>query len=244
MTLVRVIDIETTGFEPAKGAEIIEVGWVDAMTDGSLHRVSQTRRGMKLYRPDRPSPPEVMAVHHILPHELEDMDKFAIPLLVRTMDLTTPERPTYLVAHNAEFERLFLVGLDKALGGIPWVCTYKVALVVYPDAPSHGNQALMYWLGLHEHMTEEERHPPHRALPDSVVTAHILSSLLGHMSIDEMVRVTQEPAALPTCPIGKARGQKWQDIDAGLLSWFTRQADMRPDVVHCARRELERRSGR
>lgn len=245
MSIARVIDIETTGMEPAKGAEIIEVGWTDLMTDNvDFHRVSSSRRGVKLYRPDRPSPPEVMAVHHILPHELEDQDRFSVPRLVTTMDATTPERPQYLVAHNAEFEQTFLGGLSEALGGVSWLCTYKCALVAWPLAPSHGNQALMYYLGLHESMTEEERHPPHRALPDAVVTAHILFRLLDMMHLEDMVRISSEPANLPTCPIGKERGKRWEDIDSGFLSWCTRQPDMRPDVVHCARKELARRAGR
>jgi exodeoxyribonuclease X len=46
---------------------------------------------------------------------------------------------------TSSFERSFL---ERHFGDAIWVCTYKCALRIWPDLPSHGNQALRYHLGL------------------------------------------------------------------------------------------------
>ena len=58
-----------------------------------------------------------------------------------------------------------------------------------------------------------------------------------------MIAWTQEPRLLPTCPIGKFRGQKWADVEAGFLNWMLNQPTMEEDLKWNARRELERRRG-
>ena len=45
-----------------------------------------------------------------------------------------------IAAHNADFETKFFEPM------LPVICTYKAALRVWPDAPSHSNGALRYWL--------------------------------------------------------------------------------------------------
>lgn len=243
MTTVTVLDIETTGMDPGQGAEVIELGWqhVQDTENGWFF----AGKGDKLFGCERPSPPEVLAVHHITPELIEGLPLYTPALAAVAMDLSAPGPIEYYVAHNQEFEYSFLHGLTDPQFSSPaprWICTYKCALVAWPDAPSHGNQALMYYRSLHHMISYDERMPPHRALPDAVVTARIFVSLRATgMSLEDMVRITSEPANLPTCPIGKERGKKWADIDSGFLSWCLRQPDMRPDVVHCARRELERR---
>ena len=90
------------------------------------------------------------------------------------------------------------------------ICTYKAALRAWPDAPSHSNGALRYWLedqgliAIDHTLTQ----PVHRAGPDAYVTAHILLALFnaGHTGL-EMIAWTKEPRLLPTCPIGKFRGK-------------------------------------
>lgn len=244
MTRIRTVDIETTGMEPPL-AEVIEFAWWDVMTDGTTHRVSSDSAGTKLYRPDRPCPPEVMAVHHIMPEQLAHADRFSIASVAVTMDVTSPGPVDYYAAHNAEYEMRFISGLTDPEFVSPapgWICTYKAALRYWPDAPSHGNQALMYWLSLHLELDDELRHPPHRALPDAYVTAHILHRLLSEgVSVDTLVEWSSEPRLLPTCPLGKMRGRKWPDVEYGFLTWMLKQADMESDLKWNAQRELDRR---
>lgn len=227
--MIRVVDVETTGMSVGEGAEVIELGWWDLGEERCF--------GQRFYGSARPCPPEVRAVHHIHPAEYEGHPLFEphveAAALIRAGIL-------YVAAHNAEYEQQFM---DPAFSeaGLRWVCTYKSALRLWPEAPHHGNQSLMYWLGLDTELTETMRHPPHRALPDAYVTAAILGRLLCHVGIDQMIQWSLEPRLLPTCPIGKFRGKKWAEVDHGFLDWMLRQADMEADLKWNARRELDRR---
>ena len=124
------------------------------------------------------------------------------------------------------------------------ICTYKAALRAWPDAPSHSNGALRYWLedqgliAIDHTLTQ----PVHRAGPDAYVTAHILLALFnaGHTGL-EMIAWTKEPRLLPTCPIGKFRGKPWSEVEAGFLGWMLRQPTMEPDLKWNAEREIARR---
>lgn len=222
MTTLRVVDIETTGTEPP--AELIELGWVDVI-DGVIGAPKS-----RLFGAADGIPPETMAVHHIRPADIEGLPLCTPGSLARMTDGVTA-----LVAHNCAFERLWL---DEATAGAAWICTYKVALRLWPDAPRHGNQVLRYWRGL---TLGDEAMPPHRAGPDAFVTAHLLAEMLKETSVEQMVAWTQEPKAYPTLSFGKHRGLKWPEVPGDYLLWMTRQGDMDPDAKWCAERELERR---
>lgn len=211
-------------------------------------------------------PPESSAVHHIIDRDLEGAPSWdeVVNALWYEASLAgelTPEEVT-MVAHNAEYEQTILTGTE--FDGCRWVCTFRCALVAFPDAPSHSNEALRYWLGFGT--GRSERQSSHSALHDCKVTNNLFNCLYGwfhqelvtrgvidgsvgnildpfthNVVLEEMARISREMPKLPTCPIGKERGKKWADIDGGFLSWCLRQPDMRPDVVHCAREELERR---
>ena len=130
---------------------------------------------------------------------------------------------------------------------MPVICTYKVALRTWPEAPSHGNNALRYWLEdqgkidiLHEHTQ-----PVHRAGPDAYVTAHIFVALLkAGVTGKEMVDWTREHPVLPKCPIGKFRGKPWSEVDVGFLNWMLKQTDMEDGLKFNAETELARRNGK
>ena len=232
MTIFRVIDIETTGTEPKDGAEVLELGWQDVV-DTDPPGLIDWAYGTRLFSTFMPSPPEVRAVHHIDPAEVENRSYF-----VGTADMdATGSHPDFWVAHNADFERLFL---GKHTESQPWICTYKAALRVWPDAPAHNNQTLRYWLSID--LDADRAHPPHRALPDAYVTAFILVELLKVASVEDMVRWSNEPRLLPKCPIGAQwRGKSWSVIEAGFLNWMLRQPDMDADLKWNAQNELNRR---
>lgn len=230
MTVLRVIDFETTGMAPP--AEVCEVGICDLtqLADGSW----------EVGEPDSwlcgvaSIPPEVRAVHHIT---MDDVNG-AAPFNRKRLFDGSPV-PSALIAHNMAFEAQFI-----GEHGLPAVCTYKAALRVWPDAPSHSNGALRYWLedqGLIAGLDPKLAQPSHRAGPDAYVTAHILRALLGLTTGREMVAWTKEPAALPRCPIGKFRGKPWAEVESGFLTWMLGQASMEDDLKWNARRELARR---
>ena len=141
-----------------------------------------------------------------------------------------------LVAHNAAFEQHFHKGDGRA-----WIDTYKCALVVWPDAPAHGNQVLRYWLNL-DHDTGFDRTaamPPHRALPDAYVTAQILIRLLHAITIDEMLRISAEPALLRRIGFGKHKGMLFSEAPVDYLRWIVDKAEFDADVTATARYWLD-----
>lgn len=231
MTTIRVIDFETTGMEPP--AEVCEVGYCDL-----------TKDALDGWAIDPPvswlcgvseMPPEVMAIHHITMRDVAGMEPFSSRAFFEEEGGDTA---SVIAAHNYEFEAKFL-----GAHGLPTLCTYKAALRVWPDAPSHSNSVLRYWLedqGLIS-LDHETAMPPHRAGPDAYVTAHILRALLAITTAREMVAWTREPRLLPRCPIGKFRGKPWAEVEGGFLNWMISQPTMEYDLKWNARRELDRR---
>lgn len=225
MKVFRVIDTETTGLDgPPKGG-IMELAWTDVVVVGNI--VEYIHPVVHLCNPDLPCNVEALAVHHITPEKIEGK-----PHADTYMDALN-EGADCLVAHNMGFDEKFLKT------SLPKICTFKSALVAFPDSPSHKNQVLRYWLNLG--LKEEDCNPPHAAGPDTWVTAHIFGRLLAQLTPEQMVVISAEPARLPRCPIGKFRGKPWSEVDIGFLAWMVNQPTMEPDLKWNAKREIQRR---
>lgn len=228
MAKVRIIDFETTGFEPPT-AQVCEVGYCDVDTDtrsvsGGYH---SWMCGI-----NTPMPPETRAVHHISAADCDGLPPF-------DPDTVDAENVSVFAAHNAEFEGKFFT-FHKHV-----ICTYKAALRVWPDAPSHSNGVLFYWL-LDQGFIKPDLalcQPFHRAGPDAYVTAWLLVALLNAgVTGKQMVAWTKEPKLLPKCTIGKFRGMPWGDVDEGFLTWMLKQIDMDADLKWNAALEIKRRT--
>lgn len=230
MTVLRIIDVETTGMEPP-AAVVIELGYSDLQRVGDDWIVCppvSTLFGASSI------PPETRAVHHISQAEIAGLPPFDPAAMVMGCIGVSA-----LVAHNYAFEALFIG--DHSL---PTICTLKAALRVWPEAPGHSNSVLRYWLedqGLLS-LDNATAMPPHRAGPDAYVTAHILKALFAAGATGkDMVAWTKEPRLLPTCPIGKFRGKAWADVESGFLNWMLAQPTMEADLKWNAEREIARR---
>ncbi len=227
MTIIRVVDLETTGFEPPE-AEVCEVAICDFLLEERLIQPPHTC----MCRVNS-MPPEARAIHHISLADCEAWDPFDAQVIFSgAIDA--------IAAHNAEFELKFFKS------PVPVICTYKAALRVWPEAPSHSNGALRYWLedAGKIHPVHANTQPSHRAGPDTYVTAHILHALFeAGATGKDMVAWTKEPRLLPTCPIGKFRWKPWAEVEAGFLGWMLRQPTMEEDLKWNAQREIARRSG-
>jgi exodeoxyribonuclease X len=231
--LFRVIDIETTGLAPP--CEIIEIGRVDVIVEGDRVRIEKPKA--RLYRPLHGIPPETMAIHHITEADF-DADTPVCSEERMKLAIWAGATPDALVAHNSAFEQSFIPA--SVTGELPWICTHKLALRVWPEAPQHSNQVLRYWRGLT--LDAELAMPPHRAGPDAWVTAHLLAELAREATAEQMIAWSAQPKQLPTIPFGKHRGTKWQEAPVDYLRWMARQGDMDADALACAHQELARRA--
>lgn len=223
----RTIDYETTGTPENDAAEIIEIGRIDV--DLSSRTVLDETTWGTFCLPRGPIPPETKAVHHIT----ED-DVRGAPQAREVFDEFLSGQPAYLVAHHADFEKHFTPDI-----GVPWICTMKVARIVRPDAPGHSNQCLRYWQDLP--CDPERASPPHRALPDAYVTAHLFCRLLEHKTPDEMVTISKYPALIKIMNFGKHKGMTFEEAPIDYLEWLRDKSDMGEDVKFSARYWIQKR---
>jgi exodeoxyribonuclease X len=226
MTL-RCIDIETTGTDPTQDA-IIEIASVDLQRGGSIANHHAT-----LVRPPIPVPPVASAVHHLIDADLAEAASLA-------QAIQPFKGANAYIAHNSGFERSFL---EPHLGETTWVCTYKCALRVWPDLPSHGNQALRYHFGLiNPFGIDRSRLVAHRALSDAIVTASIFFEIAKHATWPQMVQWSYEPALMTFLRFGMHRGERFDAVPEDYLRWIVEGShDMSKDVRFSARYWLERR---
>lgn len=216
--LIRAIDVETTGIPtPDDPHAIVEIGWSD-LPATEYHSV--------LVNPGRPIPFEATAIHHIT----DAMVRGA------TGSLDVLGSPDYFAAHNADYERQFIKT------EIPFICTWKVALRVWPDLPQHGLQYLRYALNLQVNATLEM---PHRAGPDAYLCALLLERTMtmpNAPDIETMVRWSNGHALMPRCPLFKHKGKKWADVPTDYLDWIVNKPnDVAADVKANAKLELRKR---
>lgn len=213
---LRAIDIETTGLEPP-AAKVCELGWCDVVSETGEAGTWAVEGGYfsQLVNPGIPIGPEISAIHHIIDEDVAG----ALTLDVIGPTIFGPMAPIDgLVAHQAKFERSFIP--DEMTGGRPWICTYRCALRLWKDAPSHSNQALRYFrkpAGLDRELAMVA----HRAGPDAYVTAHHVRDMLnGGAKLEHLVARSSQPAMLINCHVGKYHGKKWTEVDSGFLKWM------------------------
>jgi exodeoxyribonuclease X len=234
---LRVIDLETTGDSFANGG-VVEIGWQDVAqaADGSWGLSGGPEA--HLVRPDFPISAVTSAVHHIVDEDVAEASGWAqvAPVVLQDAGLTA------LAAHRAAFEQRWCT--PQLTGRARWICTYKCALRLWPDAPSHSNQGLRYWrrpagldraLGL----------PAHRAGPDAYVTSHHLRDMLVLASVEQLLAWSREPALLIRVPTGALRGRRWDQLEtAQLQRVLAGEFGQNPDMIFTARTELARRGDR
>lgn len=237
--VIRSIDFETTAKEPAD-AEIIEIGITDALLDVATKEVVIRHHGSRLYNAARGIPVEVQAIHHIQPHMVAGMP-LCDPDTLKAVALGDmgDGPPNFMCAHNAAYERHWLT--DEVCGDVRWIDTFKCALRIWEDAPGHSNQVLKYHLGL-GHLPEALCMPPHRAAPDSYVTAHILEKMLETERVSHLVHWTTLPRYYATCPLPKHKGKRWCDIPHDYLVWIIGPGNqIDADLKYAAQCEIDNR---
>lgn len=244
---ILVLDTETTGTDP-ETCGVVE--YAHAVVDTETRRV--TGHQSWLCHPGEgrlPIPPEARAVHHISERDIEAASAPPLGLLLDGRDFRQVD---VFCAHNAEFDRGFLrswIDADPSARDRPWICTYRVARHLWPEAPGFGNQVLRYWTGVEPAwpwpQTSCPAGPewvPHRALYDVCTTAALLVRQIDHAAdTEELVRLTNAPVLLRTCGFGKHRGTLWSEVPRDYLRWMVKngvQADDR-DTTYTVRHYLD-----
>jgi exodeoxyribonuclease X len=236
MTLIRCYDSETTGIDPRLD-RICEVGVVDLkfiqVEEGKIER---GEIWSSLVDPGRPISPEASGVHDVTDEMVAGKPKIA-----SLLDRLQAGPPDAYCAHNAKFDAQFFKPAN-----IPWLCTYKLALRLWPEAPSHKLNALRYWLKLRLAPPSNVTQRTHSALYDAYICAAILRRVaMAGVSFDNMLMVSSEPALLPRLTFGEHAMKPIAEVPSDYLSWILKKGGgskgFDEDVLSTAMRELKRR---
>ncbi|OYY69970.1 exonuclease domain-containing protein [Sphingomonas sp. 28-63-12] len=231
-SIIRVIDLETTGQAPPLHG-VCEIGWQDVALGADGQWALDGEGGSILVNPGRVIPPITQAIHHILDAEVADA-----PLWndCARQILDPYPRRLALAAHRADFEMKFCS--PAMTRNADWICTWKCALRLWPESPSFSNQVLRYWRRP-AGMVHERGLPAHRAFPDAYVTAFHLRDMLNLASLAQLIAWSNLPGLLPRVRNGPDRGKDWRELDEEVLAVFA--ADRDADVRYTAEQEQARR---
>ena len=161
-----VFDTETTGLEPSKGDEIIQIGAARIVNNRLLrHEIFN-----QLVDPERPLRPEGIPIHGITPEMVAGQPPIGQVLPA----FHAFARDTVLVAHNAAFDMRFLELKQRSTGIVfdqPVLDTLLLSAVVHPQQESHRLEAIAERLGVNVLGR-------HTAVGDAMVTAEIFLKLI------------------------------------------------------------------
>lgn len=231
---VRIIDTETTGFDPATD-EICEIASIDIKkVDGLFRAINPLETFCKI---SKPMPAQASAVHHIIDADLmgaPGIEEALVPFVEHD------DAELVFVAHNADFDRGFL---KPYLRSQRWICTYKVALRLFPDLPSHSNQFLRYHFG---YVTPFgiERVSPHRAISDCYVTGVVFLELMRHTTFQQMLAWSDEPPLKSRITFGtKHKGLRYDDpeVPTSYLRWIINESSLDEATKFSAQHWLDQR---
>jgi DNA polymerase-3 subunit epsilon len=171
MSLIAVIDFETTGLSPAMGDRATEVAIV-LVENGTVVDRFQSLMNAGMYIP---------AFITSLTGISNTMVAAAPDAATVMLDANRFVGDIPMVAHNASFDRKFWQAELTRAGVValqPFACTMLVSRRLYPQAPSHKLGVLVDY----HHLPRAGR--SHRALAD----AEMAASLLGQIQYDLRTR--------------------------------------------------------
>lgn len=182
-----VLDTETTGFEPAEGDRIVEIGAIELVNHMPTGRVYH-----QYINPGRTMPASAFEVHGLSDDFLRDMPRFGDVAVDLLAFIGGDSR---LVIHNAAFDMKFLnaelgwagkalIAMDRALD------TLALARRRFPGSPA-SLDALCRRFGINNSSREK-----HGALLDSELLAEVYLELIGGRQPDFALSIdTRAPGA-------------------------------------------------
>ncbi|MBW6505479.1 MAG: DNA polymerase III subunit epsilon [Rhodobacteraceae bacterium] len=180
-----VLDTETTGFEPAEGHRIVEIGAIE------LFNHLPTGRSYHQYlNPERMMPKEAFEVHGLGDDFLRNQPRFA-EVAPAFLEFIGTEAP--LVIHNAAFDMKFL-NAELSWAGLPQLGperaldTLQIARRRFPGSPA-SLDALCRRFGIDNSGREK-----HGALLDSEILAEVYLELVGGRQPDFGLATVAAPA--------------------------------------------------
>jgi exodeoxyribonuclease X len=210
------LDTETT--TNTDDAEVVSVAYMDPDTGAIVS---------EFFKPLKPIQVEAMAVTHITNKMVADCPAFEDSSMQKDLRELF-DAGAILVAHNAEFDERML-----KTGGITVqqrICTMKCAraLDVKDELPQYKLQYVRYAWDI------DIKANAHDAGDDVLVLEAVFNKLRERMTLEEMIKITNEPFLLRKMQFGKYKGDKFSEIaknDKGYLQWLRRQDNISGDLL-------------
>ena len=208
--VIYVGDTETTGLSDKD--KLVEIGWFEC--DPELNIVNEFE---SLIDPEMPISPSASAAHNLVSKDLIDS-----PTYEELFDIVlcgVEFKPATLVCHNIPFDIRFW---PKEMNIVDTLCTLKAARLVYPDAPDHKLQTLVYMLGI-----KDRNNTAHRALSDVSDLYNFLQAMLEETgkTFSEFKAWVNKPRRVERMPFGKHRGKKLEQLPADYVGWVLGNCD-------------------
>lgn len=231
MGSVYLLDCETTGKKMPM--EPIEVAWLKVIPDPDADPALIGRQWKfdswhQRYKPSIPMTCGAVAVHHILPTELEGCPP--------SSSFSLPADCEYLIGHSIDFDW-------EAIGkpDVKRICTLAMSRHVWPDATGHSQSALIYFLRGMTPKTREILQGAHGAQVDVSLNAfllmHILNAVKEPIATWADLHAFSEECRIPrVCPMRRWEGILLADMETSAIEWCLRL----PDLDHYYRLGLER----
>jgi exodeoxyribonuclease X len=216
-----IFDTETTG---VVNAVMIEAAWLKMDTPSNLGVLDQFEQR---YNPGKSIDLGAMATHHIM-----DEDLVGCP---PASEFALPSDCEYLIGHNIDFDWR-VIGEPQ----IKRICTLALCRRFFPDADSHSQSAMIYFL--ERARARDLVRNAHSALADvqncRTVLRHVLSKVdaLTDSATWEFVWSLSEAARTPTVmTFGKHKGMHIDQLPSDYKQWLLSKADINPYLAKALR---------
>lgn len=212
-----IIDTETTTSDRNR-VEVIELASIEMPGIGLLSTIVDTKR----FKPAGQIDFGALAVHHILPEELDDCPPSSHAAL--------PADASYIIGHNIDFDW-------HALGSPPVrrICTLAMARAVWPSLDSHKLGALVYKINGVTAGTTSYLRDAHSAGADCFYCNTVLNGILTArpeiQTIEQLWLFSEECRIPKVMTFGKYKDQPVEAVDRGWISWYKRQDDTDPYLL-------------
>jgi len=205
--------------------EPIEVAWMEVDIIKAVLDNGHNRRSEQRYKPEKPIDMASLAVHLIMPEELDHCPP--------SSEATIPDC-NFVIGHNIDFDEKVMKKANDHR-----ICTLALSRHLWPELSSHKLAVIFLTVSGVSSDTIAQVRNAHNAMSDVIMTYYVLHEIVsrtGVCNVEELHSLS-EIARIPTVmPFGKPKGMPISDVPSDYVRWLLRQ----PDVDSYLRTALEK----
>lgn len=203
-----ILDTETASFDGG----VCEIAWY--VIDENLNKLDEAYARIN---PERPISPSASGVHGITNADVDHE-----PTLAEYVGSRFANSEVFLIGHKCSFDIKMIANVITPAESM---CTLRLARKIYPDAPDHKLQTLMYELKLSKQQS-------HSALGDVQTTYEMLRrmSLDANMPLDRLHWFSQQPILVKKMAFGKHKDADLVSLPRNYITWLLNLPDLDEDL--------------